>query len=463
MSVEKKERKPKDPFDELDPITKAQVLAEGTEDEKIDAMQGGFKPLKDRFAVHNGSVYKRDWWWKLSTQDELYHAITTDIQERFPNCIDGKETRVRSNLLKDIKGFLQRELSVDELGHFVAKGYAYNLDVVKNEFYPYNKEGEIVPTNELDHPLNGINIFLFRRVESEKKERFNTLIDEWCNYNEARKRRLNIALGTCLDPRIQIDKVILLLGTRTRNGKSTFVRGLLNALGDYATTIDINSIRDTRKKNGGSNPTPDMASMEHKRLAVFSECGEHETLDQGKLKELTGGDAQRARILYSNGTVFIPRAKLLMTSNFPIIDRDGSLEKSKRIYTINFENQFSNGADDKSLREYVASEDFCKCMLDWLYEGLREFYKNGEELPDNPEVGLIVEKRVESRESYVYHVLSNSLRIDRNRYDITELYKRGTKEDFHNIGSIDRKCVNGVKNRYVLTVFEDCNLEEEFA
>lgn len=123
-----------------------------------------------------------------------------------------------------------------------------------------------------------------------------------------------------------------------RNGKSKLIELLSNGLGDYKTTIPISIITKPRTNVGGASP--EIAALVGIRLAVMQESSVHDRINEGPLKELTGGDSIQCRALYSKPITFVPQFKLVMaTNNLPGIDGkdDGTW---RRVRSVEFKSQF---------------------------------------------------------------------------------------------------------------------------
>ena len=102
-----------------------------------------------------------------------------------------------------------------------------------------------------------------------------------------------------------------------RNGKSTFLDIIMHIMGEYAVNIQPETIM-VKKQFGGA--TSDIARLKGARFVTSVEPNEGMRLDEGLLKQLTGGDRVTARKLYGNEFEFSPEFKLWMGTNHkPII------------------------------------------------------------------------------------------------------------------------------------------------
>lgn len=123
-----------------------------------------------------------------------------------------------------------------------------------------------------------------------------------------------------------------------RNGKSKFVELMSLALGDYKATVPVSLITKPRSLIGGA--TPEVAALLGVRYAVMQESSVHDSINEGPMKELTGGDKLQCRALYKDSITFTPQFKLVMpTNNLPKIEgRDEGTWR--RIAACEFKSEF---------------------------------------------------------------------------------------------------------------------------
>jgi hypothetical protein len=76
----------------------------------------------------------------------------------------------------------------------------------------------------------------------------------------------------------------------------------------------------TGKRGNIGSVSPEIANLKGVRYAVMQESSVSDEINEGPMKELTGGDAIQSRALYKAPTTFIPQFKLAMaTNNLPAI------------------------------------------------------------------------------------------------------------------------------------------------
>jgi len=123
-----------------------------------------------------------------------------------------------------------------------------------------------------------------------------------------------------------------------RNGKSKLVELMECCLGDYKGTVPITLITSKRTSIGAASP--EIAQLKGKRYAVMQEPSKGQVLNEGIMKEITGGDPVQGRALYHDTITFVPQFTLAVCTNnlFDIrSDDDGTW---RRIRVCDFLSKF---------------------------------------------------------------------------------------------------------------------------
>jgi P4 family phage/plasmid primase-like protien len=116
-----------------------------------------------------------------------------------------------------------------------------------------------------------------------------------------------------------------------RNGKSAFVQLMGKALGDYKATVPVTLI--TQKRTSIGSCSPEIAQLVGVRYAVMQEPSLGDKINEGIMKELTGGDPLQARALYQSPVTFQPQFLLACctNNNFEIMSTDDGTWRRMRI------------------------------------------------------------------------------------------------------------------------------------
>ena len=115
------------------------------------------------------------------------------------------------------------------------------------------------------------------------------------------------------------------------NGKSMLVDLMTKCLGELKGTVPITLI--TQKRTSIGSASPELAKLKGKRLAVMQEPQKKEKINEGILKELTGGDIIQGRALYQDSVEFLPQFKLAVCTNslFDITANDNGTWRRIRV------------------------------------------------------------------------------------------------------------------------------------
>jgi P4 family phage/plasmid primase-like protien len=122
------------------------------------------------------------------------------------------------------------------------------------------------------------------------------------------------------------------------NGKSLLADLMSATLGDYKGTVPITLVTDVRGKIGGTSD--EVLKLKGVRYAVMQEPSKGVKLNEGIMKELTGGDPIQARGLYSESEIFEPQFKLVVCTN-NLFDIDSNDDGTwRRIRKCTFPSKF---------------------------------------------------------------------------------------------------------------------------
>ena len=140
------------------------------------------------------------------------------------------------------------------------------------------------------------------------------------------------------------------------NGKSIIADLMAVTLGEYKGTVPITLVTDVRGKIGGTSD--EVLKLKGIRYAVMQEPSKGVKLNEGIMKELTGGDPIQARGLYSESEIFEPQFSLVVCTNnlFDIESNDDGTWR--RIRKVDFLSKFvDEGENFNDETSYVYPKD----------------------------------------------------------------------------------------------------------
>lgn len=133
-----------------------------------------------------------------------------------------------------------------------------------------------------------------------------------------------------------------------RNGKSVLTSLMSKSMGTYKGTVPITLI--TAKRNGIGSTSSEVAQLDGVRYAVMQEPSKGDKINEGTMKELTGGtDPIQARALFKDTITFIPQFKLVVCTNTDFENTSNDDGTWRRMRYIDFMSKFLDApyADDK--------------------------------------------------------------------------------------------------------------------
>ena len=186
---------------------------------------------------------------------------------------------------------------------------------------------------------------------------------------------LQKAIGYTLTGSIREQALFILYGDGN-NGKSVFLDIISRLLGDYAINVQVETILE--RKNG-NNYTSDLARLKGARFVTTGENNEGSKLNEGLVKQITGGEQITARFLYGTEFEFYPNFKIWIQTNHKPIIRGTDAGIWRRIHAIPLTYKVSESKRDKDLVKKLESE--LPSILSWAVEGCLLWQKEGLKLP----------------------------------------------------------------------------------
>jgi P4 family phage/plasmid primase-like protien len=147
------------------------------------------------------------------------------------------------------------------------------------------------------------------------------------------------------------------------NGKSKLVEFMNHGLGEYAGTVPITLVSDKRPGVGGTSS--EVIQLKGLRYAVMQEPSKDTRINEGVMKELTGGDKIQARALYSASETFTPQFKLCVCTNtlFEINSNDDGTWR--RIRICDFMSKFVDTLDENEPYHFLKDVELDNKIIAW--------------------------------------------------------------------------------------------------
>ena len=177
--------------------------------------------------------------------------------------------------------------------------------------------------------------------------------------------------GYCLTGRIdeQIFAVNHGLGA---NGKSVFWDTLRKLLGGYATTSQFDTFVE---KNSNDSIRNDIARLDKVRLVIANEGQHGARLDEGIVKQVTGGDEITARFLHREFFTFKPKFKVILVTNHKPVISGNDHGIWRRVVLVPWSVTIPAEHRDRRLADKLDVE--LQGILNWALDGLQKYKEVG--------------------------------------------------------------------------------------
>lgn len=157
------------------------------------------------------------------------------------------------------------------------------------------------------------------------------------------------------------------------NGKSTFLDTIADLLGAYSSNTQPETVM--MKKWGDNGASSDIARLKSARFVTCEEPTEGVRLNEGLLKQLTGGSRVTCRFLYGDEFEYTPEFKIWVATNHKPIVRGTDVGIWRRIKLIPFEVNIPANKVDKTLK-YKLRKEFPQ-ILKWAVDGCIKWQQEG--------------------------------------------------------------------------------------
>lgn len=206
----------------------------------------------------------------------------------------------------------------------------------------------------------------------KKPELWLRFLDDVTKGNEELKEYIQRSVGYSLTGSTAEQCTYFLYGIGN-NGKSTFLDTIAEMLGGYSANTQPETIM--MKKWGSDTASSDIARLKGARFVTSEEPTEGVRLNEGLLKQLTGGSKVTCRFLYGDEFEYTPEFKIWVATNHKPIVRGTDLGIWRRIKLIPFEVNIPKNKIDKNLKKKLQQE--FPQILHWAVEGCIKWRESG--------------------------------------------------------------------------------------
>lgn len=277
------------------------------------------------------------------------------------------DRRMRDRILKDATGELRISAEEFDNNPYLINCRNGTYDLNDFSFREHKWSDFLTMQTSFKHTVS-------RDVKSERWEKF---IDEITQNDKEKADFLQRALGYSMLGLSNEECMFILHGKATRNGKSTLLNTIETLLGDYAKVAPVGMICKGERKKDAEAASPTLAGLKGIRFVTMAESNEFGSLDEEKVKQLTGGEQVSARHLHQAPITYTPQFSLwLSCNNLPIVT-DKTLFDSERIKVIEFNRRFKPEEQDTHLKRELCKQENLSGIFMWLVRGYIRYKKHG--------------------------------------------------------------------------------------
>lgn len=256
-------------------------------------------------------------------------------------------------------------------------------------------------------------------AECPEFERFMELVHP----NPVHRAYLQRLMGYTIIGEVGRDQIFALHIGKGGNGKGVFLDCCKYVMGEYVTTGQRDSF--VRKSNANRIPA-DIASMEGMRMVLVDELNDGQKLDDGLLKEITGGGTIKAEAKMLNPWEYTPKFTLHFRTNImPDLPADQAI--LRRFRPVKWTetpsgDQWDTFTDEfhSTVFQYLTKKEG-PGILNWILQGTRDYLEQGLAVPADLQTEAV--GMLEDGDPFLIFMRENVLPCPGGRVDGAKLYK----------------------------------------
>ena len=204
------------------------------------------------------------------------------------------------------------------------------------------------------NPKNDMHINIRKDIEDFFCKLFP--VEELCNYMW--EHLASVLIGT------NENQTFNIYNGCGRNGKSKLVELMEMVLGDYKGSVPITLV--TGKRNAIGSTSPEIAMLQGRRYAVMQEPSKGDIINEGIMKEITGGDPIQGRSLFKDTVTFVPQFSLVVCTNNLFDIRSQEEGTWRRIRLCEVMSKFKENPDPNNNYEFKIDKKIKNKFAEWV-------------------------------------------------------------------------------------------------
>lgn len=356
---------------------------------------GNAHRLYDKFGSILKYSYNRKKWYywtgKVWTIDEsgeikkLADEICEDLKEEAWKIQDEDLQEAALKFAKRTAGSAAKEAMIKECQHL------YDVPASPEDFDSYldflNVQNGVVNLRNGELMPHDSRLMMSKicnceyDVKKRKPKRWLKFLDEITNGDKSLQEYIQKSIGYSISGSNREQCAYFLYGMGN-NGKSTFLDTIADMLGDYASNAQPDTLMlQSRLGSSGGGANTDIARLKSARFVTCEEPTEGVRLNEGLLKQLTGGSKVTCRFLYGDEFEYTPEFKIWVATNHKPVVRGTDIGIWRRIKLLPFEVNIPKDKVDKNLK-YKLRQEFPQ-ILAWAVEGCMKWQADGLSEPES--------------------------------------------------------------------------------
>ena len=245
-----------------------------------------------------------------------------------------KKTTWKNNIMREARELFYDQDFISKLDQnpYLLCFNNYIVDFKNNTYRRGQPDDYISKCTNIDYvPLEKIRLTNSKEI-SELTEFMDELFPD-----ESLKNYMWEHLASCLVGTNENQTFNIYTGSG-RNGKSKLVDLMSKCMGEYKGTVPITLI--TQKRNSIGSTSSEIVQLMGTRYAVMQEPSKGDKINEGIMKEITGGDPIQGRALFKDTITFIPQFKLVVCTNTDLAINSNDDGTWRRIRKCDFLSKF---------------------------------------------------------------------------------------------------------------------------
>ena len=246
---------------------------------------------------------------KMDQSEDNYESFRKRSNKLSDLCVLLKKTTWKNNIMREARDLFYDKDFLNKLDNnsYLLCFNNYIIDFKKNIHRPGQPDDYISKSTNIDY-------IPYEQIVNKNK----STIDEIYEFmkqlfpNEELRKYMWEHLASTLIGNNDNQTFNIYTGSG-RNGKSKLVDLMSKLLGDYKATVPITLV--TQKRTNIGSTSSEIVQLMGVRYAVMQEPCKGEKINEGIMKEITGGDPIQGRALFREAVTFIPQFKLVVCTN----------------------------------------------------------------------------------------------------------------------------------------------------